>query len=238
MENQENKKSDYLLPASIIIAALLIGGSWIYTSGLNGFEARNEANQKQEITSPDKENVKSVSAQDHIRGDANAPVKVIEFSDLECPYCKIYHETMQQVVNQYGGKVAWIYRHYPLEQLHTKAKVSALASECAAELGGNEKFWAFIDRYFEVTPSNDEINLTELPNIAADIGLNKNQFENCLNSEKYNSKIEAQIKDATSSGARGTPYSIVIGKNGTKYVVGGAYPMEQLKPIIDQAIGQ
>ena len=240
MENQEEKK-DYLLPASIIIAALFIAGAWIYTTGLKNVAPEEKVNQPVVLAS-DMENLKSISGDDYVMGNLNAQVKIIEFSDLECPFCKVFHQTMKQVMAEYGnnGKVAWVYRHWPLEQLHPKAKTSALAAECAGELGGNEKFWGYLDRYFEITPSNNQINLSELPKIAENIGLNRAQFESCLQSGKYQEKIEAQIKDAVSSNPEcprcGTPFSIVIGKDGKKYPIPGAFPYEDVKAIIEEAL--
>ena len=89
-----------------------------------------------------------LTADDHIRGDANAPVKIVEFSDLECPYCKSFHPTMQQVVDQYQGQVVWAYRHLPLENIHPSARPLAEGSECAARLGGNDAFWQYVDYIF------------------------------------------------------------------------------------------
>src|SRR6185295_5043808 len=85
------------------------------------------------------QSVKPVAAEDHIRGDLAAPVKVIEFSDFECPFCKGFHATMKQVMADYekDGKVAWVYRHFPIDELHSKARKEAQAAECAGELGGN-----------------------------------------------------------------------------------------------------
>ncbi|MEK7482027.1 MAG: thioredoxin domain-containing protein [Patescibacteria group bacterium] len=241
-EKTAKSKTDYLLPFSIIIAALLISGSWIYVSGLKSVvfdEKTADKNDKTaQLVNPDIKNVSEDFSQDHIRGNSEAPVKIVEFSDMECPFCKKFHQTMIQAMDEYGGnnKVAWIYRHYPLEQLHSKAKKSAEASECAAELGGNDGFWDYLDKYFEITPSNDQIDLAELPKIAESVGLNKTQFENCLNSGRYAEKIEAQILDAENSGARGTPYGIVIAENGKKYPIGGALPYEQVKLLIEEAL--
>ena len=240
MENQEEKK-DYLLPASIIIAALLIAGAWIYTTGLKDVAPEKKVNQPAALAS-DMENLKLISGDDYVMGNLNAQVKIIEFSDLECPFCKVFHQTMKQVMAEYGnnGKVAWVYRHWPLEQLHPKAKTSALAAECAGELGGNEKFWEYLDKYFEITPSNNQINLSELPKIAENIGLNRSQFESCLQSGKYQEKIESQIKNATESNPEcprcGTPFSIVIAKNGKKYPIPGAFPYEDVRAIIEEAL--
>ncbi len=240
MENQEEKK-DYLLPASIIIAALFIAGAWIYTTGLKNVAPEEKVNQPVVLAS-DMENLKLISGDDYVMGNLNAQVKIIEFSDLECPFCKVFHQTMKQVMAEYGnnGKVAWVYRHWPLEQLHPKAKTSALAAECAGELGGNEKFWEYLDKYFEITPSNNQINLSELPKIAENIGLNRSQFESCLQSGKYQEKIESQIKNATESNPEcprcGTPFSIVIAKNGKKYPIPGAFPYEDVRAIIEEAL--
>lgn len=115
--------------------------------------------------------VRAVSNEDHVLGDRNAPVKLIEFSDLECPFCKRFHPTAKQVVTEYAGKVALVYRHFPLDSLHAKARKEAEATECANEQGGNDKFWAYMDRLFDVTPSNDGLDLAELPKIAAFVGL-------------------------------------------------------------------
>ncbi len=96
---------------------------------------------------PKLENVKPVTAADHIRGDINAPVKIVQFSDIDCPFCKRFHTTMQEVMKTYGkdNKVAWVFRHLPLTQLHPDAANKAEASECVTEIGGNDKFWTFVD---------------------------------------------------------------------------------------------
>lgn len=237
-ENNEKNKTDYLLPISIVIAALLISGSWIYSVGLNNTNTKT-ADKVIQPASPSIENVNKDFSQDHIRGNSNAIVKIVEFSDMECPFCKKFHQTMIEIMNEYGenGKVAWIYRHFPLEPLHPiKAQKAAEASECANELGGNGAFWDYLDKYFEITPSNNQIDLSKLPEIAKNIGLNKEQFESCLESGRHAEKIEAQIKDAENSGANGTPYSIAIAKDGKKYPLNGALPHEQIKLIIEEAL--
>ena len=116
-------------------------------------------------------NMKPISDSDHILGDKNAPVKIVEFSDTECPFCKRFHTTMQQVVKDSNGQIAWVYRHFPLDQLHSKARKEAEATECAAEMGGNEKFWAYLNRLMEVTPANNGLDPAELLTIAAYVGL-------------------------------------------------------------------
>jgi protein-disulfide isomerase len=184
------------------------------------------------------DNLKPISDKDHILGNPDAPIAVITFIDLECPFCKRFHSTMYQIVDEYGGKVKWVIRNLPLEELHSKAKTEAIAAECAADLGGNEKFWQYINRLFEITPSNDGLDLAELPKIAEYVGLNKTQFETCLVSGKFDQLIDEEIQDGTNSGAQGTPYSIIIGPKGKKSVIPGALSYKDVKKMIDDILVQ
>ncbi len=114
---------------------------------------------KETKANPSLEKMSPVTSADHIQGDINAPVKVVEYSDLECPFCKRFHTTMQQVMKEYGkDKVAWVFRQFPLSQLHSKSPKEAEATECVAELGGNDAFWKFVDLINEVTPSNNALD--------------------------------------------------------------------------------
>ena len=90
-----------------------------------------------------------VDEEDHIRGERDAEVVLVEYSDLRCPYCAQFHETMKQVVDNYeGSEIAWVYRHLPIPQLHPQAPRLAQAAECAADAGGEEAFWSFTDYIF------------------------------------------------------------------------------------------
>ncbi len=229
-----------MVPGAIIVAGLIIAGALFYQKSGEATVPVNIGAGTAPSAQPGSTNIniKAVNSDDHIRGSLNAPVKIVEFSDLECPFCKSIHPTLQRVMEEYGksGQVAWIYRHYPLVQLHSKAPNEAQASECAAELGGNEKFWAYIDRLFQVTPSNNGLDPSQLPEIASYIGLNEDAFNTCLNSGKYASKVQDQHNDAVNSGGQGTPYSVVIAKNGKKYPISGAQPYDNVKAVIETAL--
>lgn len=232
---------NFLIPLAIIIAGVFVGGSIIYTDSREGNTPPVGNNNGQGNTNnggnpANTDNIKPITAEDHIRGDINSPVVVVEFSDLECPFCQRFHETMIEVVDEYEGKVSWVYRHFPLDSLHPKARKEAEATECAAELGGNEAFWRYIDRIFEITPSNNGLDPNELLNTADFIGLDKNKFKQCLDSGKYAEEVSKDLSDATSSGGTGTPYSVVVTKSGKKYVINGAQPYENVKQIIDNAL--
>jgi len=240
----EDKNSYMMIPGAIIVGALIISGAIIYSNNLPSSGVSGEG-QKAAITndsggSPEPSNladkVKPVTGADHILGSIDAPIKIVEFSDTECPFCKRFHSTMKQVVAEYDGKVAWVYRHFPLESLHPKAHKEAQATECAAELGGNEKFWAYIDRILEITPSNNGLDDAELPKIAAYVGLNTQAFSSCLNSGRHKGSVDEDLQDALNSGGLGTPYSILIGPDGKKSVINGAQPYSNVKAIIEQAL--
>lgn len=175
---------------------------------------------------------------DHIRGNPAAPVTLIEYSDFECPFCKRFHPTVKKVVEESKGQVKWVYRHFPIDQIHpVKARKEAAASECAAELGGNDAFWKFADRFFELTPSNNRTDIdTVLPQIAREIGLEARRFASCLASGRHDRRIEEDYQEAIASGGRGTPWSIILSKNGKTYPLSGAQPYATVKQLVDLAL--
>jgi protein-disulfide isomerase len=248
-ENQynstERQSNPYIIPFSILAAGVLIAGALIYAGDNSRTQTATLGNAAAPQPAPSApqaggsaDNIKPVSAEDHIFGDPNAPVKLVEFSDLECPFCKRLHPTIQQLMNEYGkdGKVAWVYRHFPLTQLHSKAPKEAEATECANELGGNDKFWEYLDKLFEITPTNNGLDLAQLPQIAEDIGLNRSDFEVCLNSGKYADHVSGDTQDAIASGGQGTPYSVIIAPNGKTFPLSGAQPYRSITAIIELAL--
>lgn len=174
-----------------------------------------------------------VTDNDHIRGNKNAKITLVEYSDLECPFCKTFHPTMQQAMDTYGDQVRWLYRHYPLS-FHANAQKEAEASECVADLGGDDKFWEFIDRIFERTTGNGTgFALTALGPLAEEIGVNQAQFQSCLDIGKYAAKVTENL----SKHQFGTPATFIIDSKGnTSENLGGAIPFAQLKQAIDTAL--
>lgn len=231
----ENKLS---LPIAIAFAGILIAGAIMYD------KVGSPANRAAQIDPTQQENpldnLRPVSDDDHIRGNPNADVFIVEYSDTECPFCKKLHETLKQVMSEYeaGGRVAWVYRHFPLDQLHSKARTEALALECAAELGGDQKFWQYTDRLYSITPANDGLDLAELPKIAQFVGLDVNKFNECLSSQRHMAKVDADLENAVATGGNGTPWSIIVAKDGTKYPLSGAQPYETIKQMIESALSK
>jgi len=200
----------------------------------------------------------TISTDDHVLGDRNADIIIIEYSDTECPFCKVFHNTMHEVIEEYNN-VAWVFRHYPIATLHPRAFHEAEAIECAFDQGGDGAFWNYTDKLFEVTPSNNGLSVEELPKIAEQVGLDVALFKTCLASGKFGNKIQAHIDQGVKDGARGTPFSIIITKkamsaktqndifealnspgavsfdptNKKKMSMNGALPVEMVRKILD-----
>ncbi len=177
----------------------------------------------------------ALTPDDHILGNPNANVVIIEWSDPECPFCKRFHDTMNQIMAQYGksGDVAWVYRHSPIDQLHPKARKEAEALECANEQGGNDAFWKYTTKLFEVTPGNNGLDPAMIPQIAQMVGLDGAKLSACVATGKYAARVQRDFVNGANAGVKGTPYSIVWNrKTGKQMPLNGAYPFENVKSIL------
>jgi protein-disulfide isomerase len=228
------KMEKIAVPIAIILAGGLIAGA-LYLSNVKSTTVAKAGTQPA-TTQTTAGKIRPVSPNEHILGNPNAQVLIVEYSDTECPYCKQFQSTLHQVINDYGasGEVAWVYRYFPIAQLHPRSEKEAEAVECSSQLGGETTFWKYLDEVYATTPSNNGLDPSELPKIAADVGLNVSDFNNCLNSGKNAQMIQADVSEAEAAGGNGTPFSILINtKDGSQTPLEGAYPYAQLKPIID-----
>lgn len=178
--------------------------------------------------------VASVTDADHIRGSIDAKVFVIEYSDFECPFCASFHPTAKQAIEEYGDDIAWIYRHFPLDTIHPNARPAAIASECVANLAGNDAFWIFADAVFE----NQTTTLTEsgLKNAAAKAGVNGGEYDTCISGNTAKDLVEDSYQTGLEAGVTGTPGNFVMTNDGQVWVLPGAVPFESLKASIDEAL--
>lgn len=230
--DQTQKENKLLVPGAIVIAGAFIAGA-IYFGGTNT-PARTANNQP---TAPAVGTVAPVSPNEHIQGNPNAKVVIVTYTDYECPFCKTFHNTMRQILSTYSrDEVAFVYRHFPIAQLHSKAPKEAEAAECVTEQGGNTAFWKFSDKIFATTNSNDSLNPAELPMIAQAAGVDAQKFSACLASGKYTKTIDDAVAAAAKAGALGTPYSVAISSSGKKAAINGAQPFEVVKATIDSLL--
>ena len=181
-------------------------------------------------------NIRPVSPQrDHIYGNPDAEVSLIEYSDFECPFCKRFHVTAKKVVDSYDGRVNWVYRHFPLAFHNPGAQKQAEASECAAALGGNDAFWRFSDGIYERTRSNGNgFPLSGLLPLAEEIGLDASEFRACLESGKFTGRVLEDYNDGVNIGITGTPGNVLRNNRTGRVVVrAGAVPAANLKNAFD-----
>ena len=199
-----------VLVIALIIAAYFLGVLTTKVSYLeknasgkgatSAAESQPSQNQPSAEQKPANQKPKDVSDSDHIRGNKNAKVTLIEYSDLECPFCQRFHPTMLEIMTEYGDKIRWIYRHFPLA-FHANAQKEAEASECVAQLGGNDTFWNFLDKIFERTTANGTgFALDKLGPLAAELGVNQSQFQECLDSGKYEKFVKDQMDEGSKAG--------------------------------------
>ncbi len=168
-----------------------------------------------------------ITKDDHIRGKFDAPVTIVEFSDIQCPFCQQFHPTLLKIMADYPGKVRWVYKHFPLDSIHPMARSAALASECANEQG---KFWEFLDESF----SNQQLlSPTFYTDTAKSLGLNEAKFKECVDTQKFASVIDAHASEGNDAGITGTPSTFI---NGTP--VSGAQPYPSLKAVIEAALAK
>jgi protein-disulfide isomerase len=227
------EKNTILVPLSIVIAGAVIAVAVYFI---------NKAPTAVPATSPDGAAivVRPVDSTDHLLGNPNAKIKLIEYSDMECPHCKTYHETLHGIMQQYGanGDVAWVFRAFPIAELHSKAPKEAQAAECVAALNGNEAFWKFVDKVFEVTPSDNGLDLAVLPDIAVQAaGVDRQKFVDCLDKGTYADKVNASVAEGLKAGIRGTPHTF-IAVSGQFLPLEGAQPFTSIRSAIDTVLEQ
>lgn len=249
---EEQKSQSYAIPVAIILgfgliaAAIFFSGKGANSTG--GVIIPGVDDVAQNADQPSPENINPVTEADHIKGNPNAQVLLVEYSDFDCPFCKIFHETMNQLMDEYGpgGRVAWVYRQFPLEQLHPNAPMISQSSECVAKLGGDEAFWKFTDAIYDsrnmVTTESggqtiEPTNTSRIPSFVTDAGVDLDAFNTCMDSEETKVDVEEDFNNAIDIGARGTPHTIVI-VGDQQGVINGAQPYDVVKGIVDDLLAQ
>lgn len=229
-------KSSVAIPLSIVFGFGLIALA-IYFSGIGKTTPTSPTVNNPTVTTASK--IRPVDGTDYIKGNPNAPILIVEYSDYDCPFCKIYHETMNQIMNEYGidGRVAWVYRQFPISQLHPNAPRISEAALCVGEVAGNDAFWKFTDQIFQSREVNEPTNVTKLPEYAVAAGANKDAFMKCLEDGKMRDQVTASYNEGVGAGIQGTPHSFIIIGN-QQAPIEGAQPYEVVKQIVENLLGQ
>lgn len=220
----------------ILLGSCVLGGD-CSVEGFEGFASATQDSGGDEqvaaaaaaVPEPTATGVPAVTEADHIRGNQNAAITIIEYSDFQCPYCSRFHPTMLQVMDEYTDSVRWVFRHFPLS-FHPEAVPAANAAECASEQG---KFWEYADALFENQSTlGGELYAT----LASDLGLNSSKWQECYDAEKYTDVIDAQAQGGAAAGVSGTPGSFVIDADGNAIPIKGALPFSSVAAAIDSVL--
>ncbi|MCR4279904.1 MAG: DsbA family protein [Candidatus Komeilibacteria bacterium] len=173
-----------------------------------------------------------ITKTDHIKGSATAGVTLLEYSDFQCPACAFYKPMVAQLTAEYGDQIAFIYRHFPLRQIHPNADEAAYAAEAA---GYQSKFWEMHDLLFdEQNLWSKESNPTDIfITYAERLQLDMEQFRNDYNSSKVKEKVDADLYSGRRAGVNGTPTFFL---NGEKFDNPRSY--QDLKQLIDGALSR
>ena len=246
MDTKQNN-AIILIGAGILIAILVV-------FALLG--ARSERPEAPGATGFDLDAVPVVSSADNTRGAENASVKLIEYSDIECPFCQEYHDELLDVVEREPlANFSWTYRHFPLTQIHQNAFRYAIATECAAEQDG---FWNYLDTMVNRVRNDEQFSNEGLVELATALQLDGEVFNSCLNESAVAAEIEAEAEQAQAAGATGTPFSvfefdrevtdnelegiqglfgnstrIVLSDDNTKLAIGGSLGATQIREIVN-----
>lgn len=180
-------------------------------------------------------NVRPVSNKDHIYGNPKAEITLVEYSDFECPFCKRFHPTAKQLVDQSDGVVNWVYRHFPLAFHNPGAQKQAEASECAGKLGGDKAFWRYSDLIYARTTSNGNgFPISKLVPLAKEIGLETDPFKQCLDDREMAEKVKADYENGVAAGVSGTPGNIILhNSSGDAVAMAGALPLARLQQAVN-----
>ncbi len=180
-------------------------------------ELQKQANLKIDLPQPRIQ----VAAEGPSRGPKDAPITIVEFSDFECPYCGAAHDTVEQVMSTYAGKVRLVYRQFPLS-FHPHAEKAAEASLCAADQG---KFWEYHDVLFK---NQKKLDPTDLKAFASEVGMDGQKFGQCLESGDKKKVVDADQQAGLAAGVGGTPAFFING-----IFLNGALPIDEFKKVID-----
>lgn len=224
------------VPIAIICGFAMIAIAVFFTSSSKNAEAPS-SNQAATQTAGDEP--RPVSKNDYILGNPNAPIMMIEYSDYDCPFCKQYHTTLNQIMDEYGitGQVAWVYRQFPLPQLHPNSPMISKAALCVGKIGKNDAFWKFTQIVFDSRDVDEATNVTKLPTFAEEAGVSREDYLACMDDSEMEEEVKRQVTDGFNSGARGTPFTVLIVGN-QQAVINGAQPYDVVKGIVKNLVDQ
>ncbi|MCS7205884.1 MAG: thioredoxin domain-containing protein [Leptospiraceae bacterium] len=166
---------------------------------------------------------------DPYRGNPNAKIVIVEFSDFECPFCLKSQKTSRQLREKYGDKIKWVFKDFPLD-FHALAMDAHKAAKCVYRLKP-EKFWDYFDALFKENRTKEDLKLPSLEQKAMALGISKTELQNCMKDPKIEEEIQNNIKEGTRLGVTGTPAFFINGRK-----ISGAVPITEFETIIQEEL--
>jgi|SRR3989344_2116679 len=223
-------RSTYTIPVAIVLGGVIVAVA-VYFSIARPFPKTSSGTGNPALVRP-------VGTSDHILGSPTAPVMIVEYSDFDCDYCKGFHAVLHQIIANEGaqGQVAWVFREFPLTEIHANAMKHAEAAECVAKVSGNDAFWKFADVLF----ANQPVDPSRYWEFAARAGVSGDAFATCFAeaATRVDMRITADRQNALDTGAIGTPYSLILVQGKVPIVIDQAFSYDDLKLLIDQTLGK
>ncbi|MFA5737014.1 MAG: DsbA family protein [Candidatus Paceibacterota bacterium] len=231
----ENKS--YAVPIVVVIAIIIIVSAVFFYQGpeIDNGQIASVVQSLTPLLQPTEDinldSLRVIDKKDRLLGEIDAPVKLIIYSDLECPACAWFHNQVNQITDYVKeGKLVIAFRHFPLDSIHSNARNLATATECAGKIGGDEKFWQFIDFVF-AAPDKSTKNL--ITDAAEAVDLDSKMIAACQIEEETIEEIEAEYQEAINLGAQGTPFIVIAGPNDFVMPIFGGREAKDLKQAID-----
>lgn len=211
----------------VLILVLILALTGLVSVGSNGGSALAPSptgdiigtGEPEEIITPE------VNGDDWVFGNPDAEISIVEYSDIDCPFCQALHPTLKEIVQKYPNDVNWVYRHFPLGQIHPEAEGKAIATECVGAEYGNDTFWKYLDALFISQSPNEVIEEAEK------LGLDVEKLQSCLADRTYADDVAQDFQTGIDAGTTGTPNSVIVYK-GEALPISGALPFDQFDSII------
>lgn len=182
--------------------------------------------------------LRPVGPDDHLVGSPEAPVTIITYSDIDCAYCKQYQRTMEQLMTEYATqeKLAWVYRHLPLIDVHPDAALHAEAAECVHSIAGGESFWRFIGALQEQAPGDSMFDPSDYDLILPRVNVPEETLRACLDASRFTDRVLADGKNAVEMGAQAAPFTVVLIEGRDPLVITGTLPYPAMKTVVEDAL--
>lgn len=169
----------------------------------------------------------------NIMGNPNARLKIVEYTDPDCPFCQRFHNTMLQLIEHYKGEIAWEYKHYPIPELHPEAFEKSLALECAKEQGGNLMFWKFTNELYKLNMTKELTKINLIEEVSKNLKINSSDILKCVEEGRYAQKVVLDMQEGNNLKVEGTPTSFIYIDGNIVEQIPGAQEFNTIKSRID-----